>query len=149
MNSQKVVIVGVIGVCFLVALFLFTRRSPSDQSSFVDTEEQAQTIGTTLVSPTGASQQSIVTVTPVVRRITLTMSSPVSGATVSTSTIAVSGKTAPNAEVFVNESETRADASGNFSVQMSLDEGDNYIIVVANDADGNAAEAELTVIYSP
>jgi hypothetical protein len=79
--------------------------------------------------------------------ITLTISSPVNGSTVTTPTIIVRGKTKPNAEVFVNDEDTIADASGNFSVSLSLDEGDNPIVVSANDADGNVAEKEFTVNY--
>lgn len=82
-------------------------------------------------------------------KISLLISSPLNGATVTRSSLTVRGKTAANAEVFVNELETKADASGNFSISVTLDEGENYIIVMANDAAGNVAEAELTVTYNP
>lgn len=82
-------------------------------------------------------------------KISLSISSPPNGATVTRSSLTVRGKTAANAEVFVNELETKADASGNFSISVTLDEGENYIIVMANDAAGNVAEAELTVTYNP
>ena len=79
--------------------------------------------------------------------LSLTISTPVDGATVKSSSIVVKGKTKAHAEVFVNDAETKADANGNFSVAMTLDEGDNPIVVSANDADGNVAEKELIVYY--
>lgn len=79
--------------------------------------------------------------------ISLTVSSPANNTTTSSESITVKGKTVAGAEVFVNDAETRADASGNFSVTITLDEGENYILVVVNDALGNYSEKELTVIY--
>ncbi|MEK7129420.1 MAG: Ig-like domain-containing protein [Patescibacteria group bacterium] len=80
--------------------------------------------------------------------MTLMVTSPANGATVTNASLTVSGKTAPRAEVFVNEKETKADANGNFSVNITLDEGENSIVLIANDADGNVAEKELTVTYN-
>lgn len=149
MNKQKVTIVSVVVVFVVGAAIVLTPKSAPEQASDPSSLDVPHGQQTPAVSAGAGSLATSPTATPMDRTIALTISSPVNGATVSTQSITVSGKTSPNAEVFVNESETRADAAGNFSVQMSLDEGDNYIIVVANDADGNAAEAELTVIYSP
>jgi hypothetical protein len=81
--------------------------------------------------------------------ITLTVTSPVDNSQVQTSTVAVTGKTVPNAEVSVNDKDIKANATGVFSVTISLDEGENPIMVVANDANGNAAEQEITITYIP
>lgn len=81
--------------------------------------------------------------------ITLQVTQPGNGAVVTSATVTVRGKTAPRAEVFVNDSETVADASGNFSVVLTLDEGENPIVIFANDADGKTAEEEMTVTYNP
>ncbi len=81
-------------------------------------------------------------------KMMLTVSSPTNGSSVTSGSITIKGKTAPNADVFVNESEAKADANGNFSVTVSLDEGENYFVIVANDSVGNAAETELTVTYN-
>lgn len=81
-------------------------------------------------------------------QITLNVASPQDGATVSDANISVSGKTLPGADVFVNETELTADANGNFSTQLTLDEGENTISVSANDNSGNSAEQELTVTYT-
>ena len=70
---------------------------------------------------------------------------PIDQTTFKTNTITVSGKTVPLADVFVNEIDTKADASGNFRVSYSLELGDNYLIVGANDEFGNFKEYELMV----
>jgi hypothetical protein len=85
----------------------------------------------------------------VLSQIALKITSPVNGAVVGTSELTVRGVTLAKADVFVNEAETTADAAGNFTAKVSLDEGENYILVTVNDADGNAAEQEFTVTYQP
>lgn len=80
--------------------------------------------------------------------IPLSISEPANGATVTNSQILVRGKTRANAEVFINDKDTTADDGGSFSATLTLDEGENLIIVTANDADGNAAEQEFTVTYN-
>lgn len=77
--------------------------------------------------------------------ISVMVTSPQDGASLTSGSITVTGKTSPGADVFVNDQETTADASGNFSAKISLDEGPNTIIVTANDAQGNAAESDINV----
>ena len=84
---------------------------------------------------------------PAVSDISLVVNSPAKGAVVKRANLTVSGKTVARAEVVVNDVETTADARGNFSVNIVLDEGENTIVVVVNDSDGNFAESELTVTY--
>lgn len=91
----------------------------------------------------------VVAPTASVSEIALAIVSPADKDTVSEPRVSVRGRTAPNAEVFINEVETRADASGNFSATVPLEEGENYILVVANDERGSFSEKELTVTYIP
>ena len=77
--------------------------------------------------------------------IPLTISSPQSGTTVSLDSVIVRGKTVPYAEVLINEIDFKADASGNFSSTVFLDEGENTIFITAIDGNGNASEKEITV----
>lgn len=77
--------------------------------------------------------------------ISLVVTSPTDGATLTSTNVTVTGKTAPNADVFINDLAGKADASGNFSISVGLDEGQNQIVVSANDANGNVAEQDLTV----
>lgn len=81
--------------------------------------------------------------------IQLTITAPSENVTVSSSSLIVRGKTTAGSEVFVNDVEAKVDANGNFSVTLTLDEGENYILVVANDGSGNYTEKELTVTYIP
>ena len=81
--------------------------------------------------------------------VPLLVSTPTNGSTVKSSTISVKGKTANGIDVFVNDTENRSDAGGNFSASVSLDEGENTIIVVATDSEGNVAEETITVTYDP
>lgn len=81
--------------------------------------------------------------------IALEITSPQVSSTINTSSVLVQGKTSPLADVFVNDIETKADNSGNFSVNLNLDEGENDITIMANDSEGNFAEKELSVSYEP
>ncbi len=82
-------------------------------------------------------------------QISLEIDNPKNGSTVSSNTITVRGKTSAHAEVFVNEAETKADANGHFEVSLTLEEGENEIIIVANDAYGAASEKIVSVNYEP
>ncbi len=86
---------------------------------------------------------------PAVSQITLFITSPADKSTVAVASAVVKGHTVAGADIFVNDTEVTADAQGNFTAQVSLDEGDNVITVTANDSNGNYAEKDITVTYSP
>lgn len=96
---------------------------------------------TSTVEPT----QSVISPTAIVSQIFLQVDEPADNATVSGTSVKVSGKTIANAFVFINEKELKADAQGNFSTTVALEEGENYILVVAVDNLGNSAEKEILV----
>ncbi len=77
--------------------------------------------------------------------LSLTITSPENNATVTASSVAVSGKTAPLADVIVNDSELKADGNGVFTQTVMLDEGENRIFVTAY-IDGEVSETELVVV---
>ena len=77
--------------------------------------------------------------------LTLEITLPVNNSTVNTVSTLVKGKTSPNAEVFINEKVLKADSNGEFSTSVTLEEGENYILVSANDEQGNYAEKEVMV----
>lgn len=79
--------------------------------------------------------------------VALTVSAPAQNAVVRSASLTVRGKTAAHAEVFVNDEEAVADASGNFVVTLTLEEGENPIIIVVTDEVGNTAQAEMLVTY--
>lgn len=79
----------------------------------------------------------------------LQITSPSDKSVVTSPYITLRGKTVAQAEVFVNDKEIIADQDGNFSIALTLDEGENPIIAVANDQEGNAGETEISVTYEP
>lgn len=98
--------------------------------------------------PVVVENKPVVTSKQPVSSNTLTVIQPQNGAVVKNAQILVFGKTAPNADVFVNDKDTVADAKGDFSVAFTLEEGENYILVGSTDVKGNFAEQELSVVYS-
>lgn len=96
----------------------------------------------------GESQTTTTTQNQGSGQLVLAVTQPANGATVSNPSVTVAGKTKVGADVSVNDKDTVADGSGNFSATLTLDEGDNPITVVANDADGNSVEQDLNVTYT-
>ena len=80
--------------------------------------------------------------------ISLEITSPKDGEVVTKSPVLVSGTTLKGVDVSVNDAETKADANGNFKVNVSLEEGENEIFVVVNDSEGNYAEGSVTIILN-
>lgn len=78
-------------------------------------------------------------------QINLTISSPESGAIIDTNTVIISGSTQSNASVVINDVEIVANKDGSFKSSVPLDEGDNYISIVAYNDFGNVAEREIIV----
>jgi hypothetical protein len=97
-------------------------------------------------TPAQTATSPLSTQTPTPSSLPLDLIFP-SGTTVNSQTTSISGTTLPGAEVFVNEIQLTADARGVFSTPLTLDEGDNTVVVSANDAQGNHVEKEITVTY--
>ena len=140
MNKLWLIGIGVL-VLVLVGYVSFSR------SNAVYPSQRSSTIPTSPSVSKAPSQPSATNAIVQEQKISLTVTSPSSGTTVYSSSLAVKGKTVPRASVNVNDKETVADGSGNFSATITLDEGENSIMVVAYDADGKSAEQELTVTY--
>ncbi len=105
-------------------------------------------ISTILQSPTPTQNTQQETAVETLSKISLSVTSPIDGETLNSTNVTVKGKTVPNADVFVNDQSGKADAGGNFSISIGLDEGSNVLVVLANDANGNAAEQDLAVMVS-
>lgn len=143
-SMKKPILPILLAVAALVALgVLISVRMKNSQLLPSSPEVGMNETITTSVTPVPTTSTSIAS------EISLTVSSPANNAVVKSATIVVRGKTSPNAEVFVNDEETKANSSGNFSVRLTLEEGENYILVVANDAQGKFSERELTITYTP
>jgi hypothetical protein len=131
-------LVAIFVVASLVFVYFFLTKGYSSEK--VDLSKIKQDI-VNEISPPKVEESGNVTSS----KISLVVTSPLNGATLGSTNATVKGKTSPQAEVFVNDQEGTADINGNFSVNVGLDEGINQIVVLANDADGNAAEQDLTV----
>ncbi|MEK7127139.1 MAG: hypothetical protein AAB838_00245 [Patescibacteria group bacterium] len=115
-------------------------------------------VGFILVKPKTVVAPEVVTVatptptpTPVVQnknQIKLVVDNK-DGSIVKTNKVIIKGVTIPKAEVFINDLELVADAKGNFSGTITLEEGDNPISIIAVDENGNSSEEEITVTYEP
>jgi len=79
----------------------------------------------------------------------LTILEPADESVVELSTITIRGKTLADAVVSVNGELTDVDSNGNFSLQVTLEEGPNVFDIIATDEDGNEVDAQLTVSFSP
>lgn len=141
--KERYVMIAIGGIFLLlaVAALVFSRVKPKGS-----TEVTTNIIPTTSILPTRAPASETTGVST--GGMPLSISSPANNTIVTSSQILIRGKTAPGAEVFINEKEVVADNSGNFSTAYSLDEGENLIIVTANDSEGNMAEKELVVTYN-
>lgn len=106
----------------------------------------------TAAARTGGGMGGIAVPTPTqapLNQISLTVTSPANSSTLTTSSVVVSGSTVANADVIINDTDVKADANGNFSTTLTLDEGENTIDIIASDADGNSSEQMLNVTYNP
>lgn len=63
--------------------------------------------------------------------------------------VKVSGKTDPDAKVFVNGAQVIVNRDGNFSTDQPLNDGDNTISVKAVDTASNFTEIQRSVYYTP
>lgn len=140
----------ILSLLVIVGVAAFSRRTstPSNTTSLMALPTPKSGGNSTTDSALEDTDTGL-TISEPVKEIMLTMTSPANGSTTTNASTVVRGKTVPNAEVFINEYSLKADGSGNFSYTVTLDEGENIIIVVANDENGNLAEAELIVNYQP
>lgn len=78
-------------------------------------------------------------------KISLNIISPKNNDIVKSRNVVVAGKTTSGAEVFINDQYVKADLNGNFSLTITLDEGENILVVAANDEEGNVTEQNFSV----
>lgn len=135
--KKEVVIAILIGLGLGLIVTYGIYRAKTSLSSG---QQAASTTNDTSPSPSGSVHNS------------LTLLSPDDESVQATADVTVTGTTDPNALVvlFMNDQPQvfRADKSGNFSVQKTLQQGSNIITVRTLDEDGNSAEEQRTVIFT-
>lgn len=139
--SYFFLILLIIGGIFGVYLFV-TKGYPNKQTNLVDIVENV--VDNNIEEEKASDELEAVTS----NKISLVITSPKNGAKLNSTNVNVIGKTAPNAEVFVNDAEGKADVNGNFSISLGLDEGVNQLVIDANDKEGNVAEQVIIVTVS-
>ncbi len=91
--------------------------------------------------------------TPTPTALFLEIIEPENESIVDTASIILSGSTIPGAVVSISVDDdieiADVDEQGNFSATVTLEEGPNYIEVLASDQEGNEEYSTLVVIYSP
>ncbi len=105
-------------------------------------------------SPTAAPEPTLMsTPTPASLPLFLDIVEPEDWSVASAGAILVSGNTIPTALVsaFLNGEISIADVGGDgsFSFTLSLEEGPNFIEVIASDLEGNEKYTAITVVYIP
>jgi hypothetical protein len=148
MKKINIVIIGTIilllfiGVCIVILPKSgFPLSFPNQNSKSSEIPEVSKS---PISSPTAeevSSSNSVIDNT-----IPLEITSLQNNTTVSEGLISLSGKTAPFADVIINDIEIKADPTGLFSQSIQLDEGENYISIVSY-TDTGAAEKEIEVTW--
>ena len=121
----------------MIALFIFISTFKDKKA---EVGETTTTTAETQDTQTGESGSATAA-----KGFFLTVSAPADNSTQSSKYLTVKGKTTANAEIFVNDKEGKANANGDFSISVTLDEGENTILVMANDTSGSYLEKQLTV----
>jgi len=117
----------------------------------LDLEEGAnlvEVVATTLSGET-AFQEAAVFFISTAAGLPFAMFYPPDGLVVSDPTISVIGGTRPDAVVGVNGVPVDINSLGIFSTSVTLDEGGNFIEVLATDIDGNVRFQTVAVFYLP
>lgn len=131
-----------------VAVGIVVNERSKDRSGAF-TRSSTATLGTSSVSFTPSpapSSSSAPPATYTAPALPLTILAPKNNATVNTASVTVTGKTNPGASVIINDIEMKADAAGNFSRTLALDEGENYVSIVAYTESGDVSETQLLVV---
>jgi hypothetical protein len=135
MTKKRLLVLVAVAVAVLAVYFSSQKKlvlAPSLQETLSDTVKTVQNESAKL----GILPNSFL----------LEVSSPENGVTVAKGVVEVTGKTVPGAEVFVNEAQVKVDKDGNFRQKVTLQEGENFILITAGNEVGDA-EIERTVYY--
>jgi len=143
-------IAKLIGVTFLgIVLVLAMGACSGGTTSETPTPAPTSTPGAALTPTPEPTPTPTPTPRPTPIPLFLDVLSPEDGSVVATNEVEVTGKTLPTAIVSVNGSLVPVGADGGFTATVALEEGANYVDVVASDVKGNEEGTVLAVIYSP
>lgn len=143
MTMIKKFFFGILIIVILVVVYsIFQKKNPvTNKVLNAPNEETKQPSGMPVNQPTSGLLQP----QKDSQAIFLEVAQPINNSMVANTIASLTGRTIPNASVFVNDQELKADANGNFSTSVTLDEGQNDIYVVAADDLGNSVEKDIIV----
>lgn len=127
-------------ILVLVIIFSYYQKNNPSIKKILDlknTKTAKSNTGTIL--PTDSKQKTVN------EKIFLQVDEPKNNITVNNPIINISGKTISNAFIFINEQELKADLNGSFASATTLEEGENYILIVASDDLGNSVENDILI----
>lgn len=132
---------------FLVILFVFIiftylqKNNPAINKLLSSKSGKTTKFNEIIIQPTDSVEKII----SQSEKIFLQVDEPKNNITVNNPIVNIRGKTISNAYIFINEQELKADMNGNFSSGTTLEEGENYILIVASDDLGNSVEKDILV----
>jgi Glucodextranase, domain B len=103
-----------------------------------------------VVATDAAGNQATASVSVIVKTTapSLSITSPITGTSVSTSEIRVTGTADPGSTVVVNGYAVALSSGGAFSIELPLSSGSNTIVATATDPAGNTASSSVVVTYN-
>lgn len=133
---------GVLSLVF-IGIFVGSKQNQTDIIRPIPSESQLN-----------AAKSILVTATPFGKatnkeEVGLQVIEPKDWSIAKSSNIRVSGKTVPEADVFIQNKRFQADAEGSFQLLQTLEVGINYIAVAVSNAEGKLSEKEIIVRYEP
>lgn len=149
MNKSYLFLIGLL-IILAIAVGGFALYRSTTYKPVVQTNSPINNVTPTVQTPTKPPPPTITEEEQIAKNNTLplTISSPLDKSEVATPTISVSGTTAPNADVSVNDKDLKANSTGKFTTTITLDDGQNYILIVASNETG-ASEWQGTITYTP
>lgn len=127
---------------FVIIIFsYFQKNNPAIKKILNSKNTEKTDSNTETIQPADSLQKTV----SESERIFLQINEPKNNITVNNPIINISGKTISNAYIFINEQELKADLNGNFTSATTLEEGENFILIVASDDLGNSVEKDILV----
>lgn len=117
--------------------------APKTEPTKVQASATAATVSVTAPAAKGGAAPASA------KPLVLQLDAPAEDTIVSDPTLAVQGKTIPEAVVSVNGDLVKVGHDGSFTTQLRLEEGANDLEVVASDPAGNEKYVIRSVIYQP
>ena len=133
---------SLVAMASMVAVVVSSPSEAQDRTTITLPQPQFSATSSTVADSTPSTVEADTTPPPIF------VTAGVDGATVDNPAFTVAGTTEPSTQMTVNGSAVVADASGNWSLPVTLNLGPNAIQVKATDPAGNESTLTITVTYA-